>query len=502
MNADAATQPAHHDVIVIGAGFGGLGAGIRLKAAGHDDFLIVERDAGVGGTWYANRYPGAACDIPSVLYSFSFAPWRHWSRRFPGQAELRAYLEHCVRRFGLEAHLRLSTEVVASRWVDSARHWRLETRTAGGVPQVLSCRVLIAATGGLSRPSMPELPGLAQFAGPVFHSARWPADIELDGLRVGVVGTGASAIQLVPKLVPRVAQLTLFQRTAPWVLPKGDRALRPLERWLFAHVPLAQRLSRAAAYAAHESRAAAFTRRPQLLEAAEPMVLHHLQRKVRDPALRAALTPDYRMGCKRILLSDDFYPALQQRNLRLVCAGIERIGPRGVRTRDGAEHRLDALVMATGFDAARGPLRFPLLGRDGLALEEAWRDGPAAHLGCTVSGFPNLFLIAGPNTGLGHNSMIMMIESQLNHVLDALVRMRTRRLSSVEVRAEVQRRFNDEIQGRLQGTVWATGGCSSWYQLALEGRPPKITTLWPGGTLEFRRRARRFRLDEHHACPA
>jgi cation diffusion facilitator CzcD-associated flavoprotein CzcO len=483
----------HHDLLVIGAGFGGLGAGIRLRRAGRGDFAILERDAGVGGTWHANRYPGAACDIPSLLYSFSFAPNPHWTRHYPPQPEIEGYLNDCVQRFGLEDHLRLSTEVISATWDEAAQRWQVEATSAERGAERYSARVLVAATGGLSRPALPDLPGLEDFAGPAFHSARWRDDVSLDGSRLGVVGTGASAIQLVPQLARRVAELTLFQRTPAWVLPKPDRALSKVERWVYAHVPFAQRLARGLIYALHEGRAPGFTRKPALLAAAEPLALAYLARKVRDPAMREALTPRYRMGCKRILLASDFYPALQRPNVRLVASGIERVLPAAIRTRDGREHALDALVLATGFEAAETRLPFALRGRGGIELNERWRrEPPSAYLGTSVAGFPNLFLIVGPNTGLGHNSMVTMIEAQLEHVIQALALMDEQGQRVAEVRADVQARYNAELQRRMARTVWATGGCTSWYQMKRRGDAGRITTLWPGSTLEFRRRARCF----------
>ena len=483
----------HHDVLVIGAGFGGLGAGIRLQAAGRHDFAILESDAGVGGTWHANRYPGAACDIPSLLYSFSFAPNPQWTRHYPRQPEIEAYLGECVRRFGLAPRLRLATRVAAVAWDETEQRWTIEAQSAERGSERYSARVLIAATGGLSRPALPDLPGLADFAGPAVHTARWRDDVPIDGARIGIVGTGASAIQLVPQLAPRVARLCLFQRTPPWVLPKADRRLSRAERWAYAHVPFAQRLARGAIYALHEWRAPGFTRKPALLKAAEPLALAYLRHKVPDPVLREALTPRYRLGCKRILIASDYLPALQRPNVSLVTEAIERVLPHGIRTRDGREHALDALVFATGFDAAEAVAPFEVRGRGGADLNASWRrDGPSAYLGTSVAGFPNLFLLVGPNTGLGHNSMVYMIESQLNHVLDALARMDARGERVAEVRAEVQQRYNAELQQRLARSVWATGGCSSWYQMHRPGQEGRITTLWPGSTLEFRRRTRRF----------
>jgi cation diffusion facilitator CzcD-associated flavoprotein CzcO len=488
-------QPtAHHDVVIIGAGFGGLGMAIRLKQRGRHDFLILEQDTGVGGTWHANRYPGAACDIPSLLYSFSFAPPRQpWSRSYPGQAEIEAYLTDCVERFDLLPHLHLRTKVKAIAWDSDAQRWIVHAQQKNGETQEWTARVVVSATGALSRPAAPNLLGLADFHGPVMHTARWQGEVPLAGRRIGVVGTGASAIQVVPQLVGKAARVELFQRTPAWVLPKRDRPLGPLARWLYDKVPGVRQLARAAVYAIHELRAPGFTRRPGILKMLEPIALKYLQHHVPDPALREALTPHYRMGCKRILISSDFYPAIQRRNARLVTSPIARVVSDGIVTADGEHHPLDVLVLATGFQAAEAMSPFPVRGRNGAELNAVWRDGARAYLGTTVPGFPNLFLIIGPNTGLGHNSMVFMIESQLRYVLDALDRMDRARIGAVDTRPEVAEAYNADLQERMKRTVWTTGGCTSWYQT----RDGRITTLWPGSTLAFWLRTRRFRLDEH-----
>jgi cation diffusion facilitator CzcD-associated flavoprotein CzcO len=490
--------PLHHDVMIIGAGFGGLGMGLGLKRAGRDDFLIVEQDVGVGGTWHVNRYPGAACDIPSILYSFSFAPNPDWTRVFPQQAEIEAYLNQCVTRFGLGPHLRLRTRVTGMSWDDKTQLWTINAQEIGGETAQWTARVVVNATGVLTRPITPDLPGLADFKGPLMHTARWRGEVPLAGKRIGVVGTGASAVQLVPQLVTTAAGVTLFQRTPAWVLPKPDRPLGRAQRWLYTHLPGWQRLARSLIYATHEMRAPGFTRKPGLLKMAEPLAASFLRHQVRDPALREALTPNYRMGCKRILIASDFYPALQRRNARLVTAPIEQVLPAGVRTRDGDYHALDVLVLATGFQAAEAMVPFPVRGRAGADLGAAWRDGARAYLGCTVPGFPNLFFIVGPNTALGHNSMVYMIESQVRYVIDGLARMERAGLGAVDAKPDVVEQFNSELQRRMQATVWATGGCTSWYQT----KSGLITTLWPGSTLEFRRRTRRFQLADYEGLRA
>jgi len=494
----ALPAPRHHDIIVIGAGFGGLGMGIQLKRAGRHDFLIVEQHVGVGGTWHANRYPGAACDIPSLLYSFSFAPSADWSSNYPGQAEIEAYLGGCVQRFRLGPHLRLRTRVSGIEWDEAMQRWTVRAESRGGVPVEWTARVVVNATGGLSRPKMPDLPGLADFAGTVMHTARWQGEVPLAGKRIGVIGTGASAVQLVPRLVENAAKVVLFQRTPAWVLRKRERPVRAAERWIFEHVPFARRVMRAALYALHELRAPGFVWQPGILRALEPFALARLRREVRDPALRDALRPHYRMGCKRILLDNEFYAAMQRRNARLVHAPIERVVADGVVTADGVHHALDILVTATGFQAADAMAPFPVRGRRALELSQAWRDGARAYLGTTVPGFPNFFMLVGPNTVLAHNSMVFMIESQLRYVLDALARMESARVVAVDPRPDVVDAFNERLQARMRRTVWSTGGCTSWYR-AENGL---ITTLWPGTTLEYHLRTRRFRLGDYEPLMA
>jgi cation diffusion facilitator CzcD-associated flavoprotein CzcO len=482
----------HHDILIIGAGFGGLGMAIRLKQSGQEDFIVAEKDEGVGGTWWANRYPGAACDIPSHLYSFSFAPNPHWSRHYPPQPEIAAYLQDCLERFGIAPHLRLRTAVASAQFDEQALHWIVVLHGPEG-PHTITARVIVAATGGLSRPSVPDLPGLADFHGRAFHTARWPQDANVRGDRVGVIGTGASAIQTVPAIVDQVAQLTLFQRTPPWVVPKADGAISPGLQNLYARWPALQRLVRGLIYAQHEMRALGFTRYPGVLRALGKLVILHMKRQVRAPALREQLTPRYVLGCKRILLANDYYPALQKPNAKLVTSGIERIVADGVMTQDGKHHKLDTLVLATGFEVADAKAPFPITGRAGADFNDAWRNGPTAYLGSTVPAFPNLFMITGPNSGLGHNSMIYMIESHIAYVMDALKQMRMAGAAAVDVKPQAFARYNDDVQSRMQRTVWATGGCRSWYRSA-SGR---VTILWPGFTFEFRRRTRQIVLDDY-----
>ena len=489
----AKTLPPHTDVAIVGSGYSGLCVAIRMKLAGLQDFVMFERAATIGGTWRDNHYPGAACDIASNLYSFSFEPNPNWTRIYPQQPELKAYMEHCAAKYGLAPHLHCGAAVTEARYDEVARSWQLTVNGA----TVVTARVLVSATGGLSQPALPSLPGLAEFAGPVFHSARWRDDVVLEGKRVAVVGTGASAIQFVPEIADRAARLTLFQRTAPWIIPKPDRALTAPERRRLQRLPGWQRLLRAADYTVRESRALFFTRWPHLLERAQQRVLRAMHRQVADESLRRQLTPHYVLGCKRILLSNDFYRTVQKPQVRLVTAAIDRVRADGIQTTDGGFHPADVLILATGFETGRNTTPYPVIGLGGVALDRAWTAGPQAYLGTTVAGYPNLFLMTGPNTGLGHNSMIYIIESQTRYVLDALQTMRRRRIGAVDVDAGVQARYNAEIQARMRRTVWSTGGCKSWY-LSPDGRN---ATLWPDFTFRFRRRTRRFDLERYRTWP-
>jgi cation diffusion facilitator CzcD-associated flavoprotein CzcO len=480
----AATDPTPHvRVAIVGSGFSGLGAAIRLKQAGVDDLVVLERADDVGGTWRDNSYPGCTCDVPSHLYSFSFALNPGWTRSFSPQPEIQEYLRRCARDHGILPHLRFGHELLEAAWDDELQRWRL--RTARGP---LTAQVLILGTGPLSEPAIPALPGLDRFRGTVFHSAAWRHDHDLTGERVAVVGTGASAVQFVPHVQRRAARLHLFQRTPPWVMPRVDRPVTAVEHWLFRTVPGAQRLARLGIYWARESSVVGFTLQPRLLRLVQRLALRHLHRQVRDPELRARLTPRYTIGCKRVLLSNDYYPALGRPNVEVLPTGVAEVRERSVVGRDGTEREVDTIIFGTGFHVTDPPAMHRVRGRHGRSLAEAWRPGMAAHLGTTVAGFPNLFLLVGPNTGLAHTSIVLMIESQLAHVVDALRHIDACGASSVEVRPEVQAAFVERVQARMRRTVWMRGGCASWY-LDASGRN---TTLWPASTWGYRLRTRRF----------
>jgi cation diffusion facilitator CzcD-associated flavoprotein CzcO len=486
-SADAGL-PDHVDVAIVGGGFAGLGMAIRLMQAGRTDFVVLERDDDVGGTWHQNTYPGCQCDVPSNLYSFSFALNPDWSQTFALQPEIGAYLKRVADDFGLRPFIRTRTAVTAAAWDEQARVWRIETSSGA-----LGARVLIAGMGGLSEPSIPSIPGAETFEGPAFHTARWDHDVDLAGKRVAVVGTGASAVQVVPRLQPQVARLALFQRTPPWIMPHPGRPVRPRERKLFRLLPPLQRLVRGAVYWGRETFVLPF-RFHRLSRFPERMARAHLQKQVPDPALRDKLTPRYEIGCKRILMSNEYFPALQQPNAELVTEAISHITPTGVVTADGAEHPADVLVWGTGFHVTDMPYVEWLRGRDGRVLGDVWREqGMQGLRGTTVAGFPNLFMLVGPNTGLGHNSIVFMIESQIGYVLDALRAMDARGAVACDTRPAAQVAFNAQLQQRMSGTVWTQGGCASWY-LDAHGRN---TTLWPGTSWSFRRATRRFEPAEH-----
>jgi cation diffusion facilitator CzcD-associated flavoprotein CzcO len=478
---------SQYGVAVIGSGFSGIAAAIALKRAGLDDLVVLERGDAVGGTWRDNHYPGCACDVPSHLYSFSFAPRPDWSRVFAPQAEIRAYLERCADQHDVRRHLRLRTEIVEAAWDDGAARWTLRARSG----ERFVARAVVAATGALSNPAIPDLPGAARFRGPRFHSARWDHGADLDGKRVAVVGTGASAVQIVPAIQPRAGRLYLLQRTPAWVLPRPDRAYGALEKAAFRAVPALRRLHRALIYARLEARVLAFDH-PALMRLVARQGRRHIERSVADPALRDLLTPRDTPGCKRILLSNDYYAALASPNVEVLTEPIEEVGETSIALAGGRVLEVDAIVYGTGFAVHDylGGLR--VTGRGGERLADRWRDGAEAYLGTAVAGFPNLFLMTGPNTGLGHNSMIVMIEAQARYVARAIRLIHDADGASLECRRERQDAYNAWLARRTAGTVWATG-CRSWY---LDERGRNVV-LWPGLASAFRARTRRLDLADY-----
>jgi cation diffusion facilitator CzcD-associated flavoprotein CzcO len=461
-------------VVIVGAGFSGIGMAIKLKQAGVDDFLILEKADRAGGTWRDNQYPGCACDVPSFMYSFSYELNPDWSRMFATQPEIWAYLEKVVAKYDLERHIRYGTEMAGAEFDDATATWRVLT-SAGQV----SARAVVFATGPLHVPAFPDIPGAETFRGTMFHSASWNHDYDLSGKRVAVIGTGASAIQFVPAIAARVRRLEVFQRTAPWVLPKPDKELTARQQARYRRFPALQRARRWLIYWLLEGRLLGFSAKRGGL--AEKMARRHIAKGISDPDLRRKVTPDYALGCKRVLISNDYYPALTRVNVELSTTPIERIVPAGVKTADGRVHEVDAVIYGTGFQVTDALESMHVIGRNGLKLQDAWVDGIEAYLGTTISGFPNAFMLLGPNSGLGHNSVVFMAEAQINYVVQALRLLARRQAGTIEVLPGVQRRYNQRIQDELTGSVWDAGGCKSWYQ----DRNGVNRTLWPTFTWRY-----------------
>jgi cation diffusion facilitator CzcD-associated flavoprotein CzcO len=455
---------------------------IRLKQDGYDDFVVLERGEDVGGTWHYNTYPGCACDIPSNLYSFSFAPNTEWSQTYSAQPEIREYLRRCATDFGVRPHIRFGCDVTEAAWDDDARRWEIETSDG-----TVTARVLVAGLGPMTEPRIPQLPGLDRFQGATFHSARWDHDFDPTGKRIASIGTGASAIQYVPEIQPQVEKLFVFQRTAPWVTPHTNRPISRLERLLYRASPRLHRLNRALAYVLREALVLGFVKNPKLMRIPELVSKRHMKSQISDPELLRKVTPDYTIGCKRILPSNRWYPTLAKDNVELVTSGVAEVRGNSVVDAGGVEHEVDAIVFGTGFQVTDMPAAQHVRGTDGRSLDQAWQGSPRAYLGTTTAGFPNLFYLLGPNTGLGHNSMVYMIESQIAYVLDALRVMRSGGVETVEVRREAEERYNEDLERRMDGTVWNTG-CASWY-FDQSGRN---AALWPDWTWRFRRRTARF----------
>ena len=469
-------------VAIVGAGFGGIGTAVSLRRAGVRDIVVLERGARVGGVWNQNTYPGAACDVPSHLYSYSFARNPRWGRRFAQQEEIQRYVEDVARRHGVLDDVHLNTDVASATWDDATAGWRLETEHGP-----VEADVLVCACGQLTRPSIPALPGLDRFTGPAFHSSLWRHDVDLRGLRVGVIGSGASAIQFVPAIQPLVRSLTVFQRTPPWILPKPDRAYRPFDNKLFERIPAAQLAGRFGFWAFLEAGIAGFIGHDAAMRPLAAAARAHLRRQVPDPVLRQKLTPAYRMGCKRVLLSSDWYPALTRPNVEVVTDRIAEVSETSVTSGDGRTFELDALIFGTGFRTREFVAPMQITGREERTLDEEWGEVPHAWHGLSVPRFPNMFLIYGPNTFGGSGSAIYMIESQIRHVVAAVDELRRNGARAIEVREQAHADFMSELRERQRRTVWATGGCSSWY-VDEQGRDP---TNWPGYTLDYRRRTAR-----------
>lgn len=477
------------EVLIIGAGFSGLCMAAQLRRAGETSFLVLEKADEIGGTWRDNRYPGCACDVASHLYSLSFAPRSDWTRMYPTQPELLAYQQGIVADEGLAPHIRLNTAMRRADWDAAASCWRV-TATDG---RIFTGRSLVLGTGLLHVPARPAIPGLESFQGQVFHSAEWPADADLKGKRIAVIGTGASAIQFVPEIAPDAARLHVFQRHAPYLLPKPDFAFPPWARAALRWVPGLRRLLRAAIYWFNETQAMGFLGDEKRAQFAETMAKRYLHKQVKDPALRAKLTPDYRFGCKRVLISNNYYPALLRPNVELVTDPIRAVTADAVVTADGAARPVDAIILGTGFDVAGSAYGIPVHGVGGQSLAEAWAGGVKTYYGIGTAGFPNFHMLLGPNTGLGHTSVLIMIEAQVAHVLRCLKRLKRERRAALDVTPAAQAAFDAELHGRLDKLVWQKGGCRSWYQDA-EGRN---VAIWPDYAYRYVRRVKAIPADAY-----
>jgi len=481
-----------HRVVIIGAGFSGINMGIRLKQQGITDFVILERAGDIGGTWRDNIYPGCACDVPSIAYSYSFAQHAGWSRSFAGSAEIQDYIRRCVHRYDLAPWIRLSSGVSRALFDEAHGIWTLELENG----EQLTARAVVSAVGGLVNPSIPEIAGLSSFRGEVFHTARWRNDVSLAGKRVAVIGTGASAIQVIPAIQPSVERLHVYQRTPPWVIPKPDFEIAERTKWWFANLPMAQRLVRNSIFTASEAIFGPLvildTKGSSVLEY---IARRHLASSVKNPELREKLTPNYRIGCKRVLLSSDYYPAMTRENVRLITDPIARVTPTGIKTHDGKTEKADVIVLATGFRVDIGNAPFEIIGLNGASLNDVWsKPGSKAYLGMSVAGFPNWFFMLGPNTGPGHTSVLVYTEAQANYIAQAIDNLFARRLRYLDVRRKEQDTWHRMIQGRMKYTSW-TSGCSSWY-LDKHG---ENHALFPGLASEYVWRARRFKPEHYDA---
>jgi cation diffusion facilitator CzcD-associated flavoprotein CzcO len=474
--------PEHHRVVVIGAGFAGVGLGVQLLRRGIDDFVVCERNDSVGGTWFEHTYPGCGCDIPTHLYSYSFARNARWTRLFPKQAEILDYVRAIAEEHGVLPHIRFGCEMQQSTWDEAERRWHV--RTSQGE---LTCDVLVSAIGATAEPDEPDVPGLTEFRGHRFHSARWDWDHDLTGERVAVIGTGPAAAQFVPKIQPDVAHLTVFQRTPPWVIPHFDRPVPAPERLLYRLLPQAQDVQRNLFFALYEATGIGFRGRTELIAPIEALGRAHLRRQVADPELREKLTPRYRFGCKRPILSNTYYPALAQDNVDVVTAGIERVDGDAVVTADGARHEVDTIITAIGYRYSRSLLVDRIAGVGARTLGAVWDNSPRAYLGATVPGFPNFFILLGPNS-IGINSVIFSLEAQITYVLDALATMDREGVTRIELRPEFLERYVAEVDRRSDGSVWTDGGCKAYYT----DDTGRNFAIYPGFASEYRRRTRRF----------
>ena len=487
MAAEANTSENTPRIVILGAGMSGLCMAIGLKQSGITSFTILEKASGIGGTWWDNTYPGAQCDVRSHLYSYSFEPNPDWSRTYAPQAEIQSYMERCVHKYDLLPHIRFNSELVEARFAADRGLWLL--RTIDG--EALSANIFVCSCGPLSEPRFPDIPGLEAFHGTLFHSSRWDHDYDFSGKRAAVIGNAASAVQLIPQIAPLTQKLFVFQRSANWIVPRRDRAYKTWEKALF-RVQLIGRAHRAFLYWLHEMNRLAFNQGSLLAKLATKAAENHLRKQIPDVKLREALRPDYPLGCKRILISNDYYPTLMRPNVELVTTPIERILPDGIASSDGQVRRVDAIVCATGFNAVRMLSSVHIEGLAGCTLDSVWEHGPEAYHGVTVAGFPNFFLLLGPNTGQGHTSTLLYIEAQVQYTIRCINELMQRGQTYLSVRPEVMNRHNRELQAVLKNSVWASG-CGSWYKTK-EG---KVAAIHPGFSFQYVREMREPRFEDY-----
>ena len=492
----AAVEPRQVETVIVGSGFGGLGMAVQLLQAGRRDFVVLEKDHEVGGTWRDNTYPGCACDVQSHMYSFSFAPKADWTQRYAPWNEIQQYILDTTEKYGVRPYIEFGQEVNDARFDERTARWHI--RTAQGLHLVAKYWVL--ASGPLHFPATPDIPGLKDFEGEMFHSARWNHEYDFSGKRVVSIGTGGSAIQYVPEIAPKVKQLHVMQRSAAWVIPRDVRKYSAFSKWLFKHIPGARWLHRVRLYWSNESRVwPVFTYRPWLSKLLSGAIKMLIRRKVEDSRVAEQLTPDYAIGCKRVLISNDYYPTFNRDNVELVTDRIQEIRAQSVVTADGIERPADCIILGTGFqvDPRIYMRNFAVVGLGGRRIQEDWKDGAEAYLGIAVHGYPNFFQLVGPNTGLGHNSIIFMIEAQVHYILECMKLMDEKNAGYMDVRSEAQTEFNEEIQAQFPRTVWGTG-CASWYNQA-DG---KNIALWPYSTWRYWLRTRKVRAADFDIVPS
>lgn len=487
-NVEDARSP-DASIIIIGTGFSGLGMAIKLKQSGRDDFLILEKQQEVGGCWRDNTYPGCCCDIPSHLYSFSFESKSDWSKKYPLQNEIYEYIKSCASKYDLYRHIQFGQEVKEIRFCDETSLWHVHLKD--GSQRI--ARFVIAGKGPLHVPSLPNIPGIDQFAGESFHSSQWRHDIDLTGKRVAVVGTGASAIQFIPQIASKVKSLHVFQRSPGWIVPRPDRYYRGIEKALFKWLPFWQKLYRQSIFYNHEMRVSLLDEKSFYHKQAEKMALKHLESTIEDPEVRKQLTPDYALGCKRLLISNDYYPTFNRSNVSLINSGVKEIKPQSLVASDGRDVEVDVIIWGTGFEAADPLDKGFLFGPGGKDLFERWdTEGAQAHKGVSVAGLPNFFFMVGPNSGLGHNSMILMIEAQIKYVLQCLDYVEQHDVKLFDVRRDVQDQYNEQLQENTHGRVWESG-CQSWYL----NKHGQNTTVWPGYVMGYQQQMRKLKPHEY-----